>query len=202
MSAHWFDRLARIRAASSPARVGGSGELTRRDALTRAGAATLSLGALGALGAIPPAVAATPAAPTIRARDAQLAACGACNKRTDKNANAGTRRIAAEFLKSVPTPAVGAAAASWIIQMIVNEAARYSGLRGCANGPCNPQSYSPAPSATPATEVETGAPICPGGTHDCGVIPGSTTHYCCFGSDVCCNGTCCIEDVGCACAPS
>jgi hypothetical protein len=60
---------------------------------------------------------------------------------------------------------------------------------------------SPAPSATPATDVETGAAICGEGTHDCGTVPGSTSHYCCFGSDLCCSGTCCVIEVGCACAP-
>lgn len=200
MGAHWFDRLARVRAASSPPGIGGSAELTRRDALARAGAATLGLGALGAFGALPVAASAT-RRPTARAADAQLAACGACNKANDKEANAKEGRIAAEFLRSAPTPAVGLAAANWILSVIGAEAGRYAGLRGCANGVCNPQSYNPAPSATPATEVETGAPMCPDGTHDCGAIPGSTDHYCCFGSDVCCHGTCCIAEVGCACAP-
>jgi hypothetical protein len=136
------------------------------------------------------------------ALDAQLTACGECTKKLDKAARETRGEAAIEFFKHAATPAIGLGAANFVIKLIAIEAENYRLLRGCVNGVCNPQSYSPAPIATPATEVETGAPICPGGTHDCGVIPGSTTHYCCFGSDVCCNGTCCIEDVGCACAPS
>jgi hypothetical protein len=132
--------------------------------------------------------------------DGQLAACGKCTKVNDEASNKADRVFLGQFLKYAPTPAVGVAAVGLLFSVIGVEVGRYQSLRECADGVCNPQSMSPAPSATPATEVETGAPICPGGTHDCGVSPGLTTHYCCFGTDVCCNGTCCIADVGCACA--
>lgn len=201
MGAHWFDRLARIHAASSQAGVGGSAGLTRRDALARAGAGTLGLGALGAFGALPVAASATPR-PASQALDGLPAACGECNNEANKSRNKLARRNDRTFLRYVPTPAAGLAAFVWAVNSIANEAGRSSELRECAAGVCNPQSYQPAPSANPATEAETGAVLCPGDTHDCGAIPGSTTHYCCFGSDVCCNGTCCIAEVGCACAPS
>jgi hypothetical protein len=197
VGAHWFDRLARTRAASSqPA---GSAELTRRDALARAGAATLGLSALGAL---PVAASASPrTAP--RAHAAQLAACGACTKDADKQANHQDREGAKYALISNVIPGAAALGSIFAVSVwIGSEARRYYDLRKCADGVCNPQSMNPTPSANPATDVNTGAAICPGGTHDCGAIPGSTTHYCCFGDDVCCNGTCCIADVGCACAPS
>ena len=201
MGAHWFDRLARIHPASSRAGVGGGAGLTRRDALARAGAATLGLGALGAFGALPVAASATPRRDSL-ALAGQPAACGECNNEVNKFRNKLAHGLDRSFLKrGAPTPAAGLAAFVWAVNSIVNEAARSSELRECAAGVCNPQAMSPAPSANPATDVESGAPVCPGGTHDCGAIPGSTSHYCCFGSDVCCNGTCCIADVGCACAP-
>jgi hypothetical protein len=198
VSAHWFDRLARSRAVSSQAGIAGSAGLTRRDALARAGAATLGLGALGAFGALPAAASATTPAPA-RASDAQLAACGKCNKSNDETVNQIESEISAEFLKHAATPAVGLGAFYFVAKFVGAEARRYGGLRKCAKGVCNPQSMSPAPSATPATEVETGAPICPDGTHNCGEAPGSKAPYCCFGTDLCCNGTCCIAEVGCAC---
>jgi hypothetical protein len=199
VSAHWFDRLARSRAVSSQAGIAGSAGLTRRDALARAGAATLGLGALGAFGALPADASATTPAPA-RASDAQLAACGKCTKENDETANRVNRSVSAEFLQRVATPSeVGIGGVVYILELVTSEALRYAGLRKCAAGVCNPQSMSPAPSATPATEVETGAPICPDGTHNCGEAPGSKVPYCCFGTDLCCNGTCCIAEVGCAC---
>jgi hypothetical protein len=203
VGAHWFDRLARVQAASSRAGVGESAGLTRRDALTRAGAGTLGFGALGFLGAVPATASATPgpARPTSRALAGLPAACGECNKEANKFRNKLAHKIDNNLYRAAPTPAVAAAAFVWAIASITNEAARSSELRECSTGACNPQSYLPAPSANPATEAETGAVLCPGDTHDCGTIPGSTSHYCCFGSDVCCHGTCCIAEVGCACAP-
>ncbi len=198
---HWFDRLARTRATSAAPAIGGSAELTRRDALARAGAATLGLGVLGAFGALPVAASATPR-PASLALAGQSAACGECNKAVNKERNAEARRNDRAFLRfGAPTPGVGFAAFVWAWNSIVNETARSSELRECAKGVCNPQAMSPAASATPATDVETGAPACPPGTRDCGEAPGTGSHYCCFGNDVCCNGTCCIADVGCACAP-
>jgi len=106
-----------------------------------------------------------------------------------------------EFQKTAYTLAAGLGAFLFVVEAITIEVGRYVGLRDCAKGVCNPQSYQPGPSATPATDVETGAPSCPPGTSDCGEAPGTGSHYCCFGNDVCCSGTCCIADVGCACAP-
>ncbi|HTT95469.1 MAG TPA: hypothetical protein VMF55_12405 [Solirubrobacterales bacterium] len=201
MGTHWFDRLARTRAAASQPVVGGSEELTRRDALARAGAATLSLGAIGALGAFPAAAAATPRTGT-RARDnTRLVECRRCRQESHERAIKSLDHIGFEFAKSVFTPAVGVTMLIYIAQLVGTELGHYSSLQDCVKGVCNPQSYKPAPSATPATEVETGAPICPPGTRDCGEAPGTGNHYCCFGTDMCCNGTCCIADVGCACAP-
>jgi hypothetical protein len=198
---HWFDRLARIHAASSQAGVEGSAGLTRRDALTRAGAGTLSLGALGAFGALPVAASATPR-PASRALDGLPAACAECNKEANKFRNKLKRHFDKTLRLGALSPAAPLSVFVWAVENIANEAGRAAELRECAAGACNPQSYQPAPSANPATEAGTGAVLCPGDTHDCGAIPGSTTHYCCFGSDVCCNGTCCIAEVGCACAPS
>jgi hypothetical protein len=118
----------------------------------------------------------------------------------NKARNKLARRIDRAFLRSAATPAAGSAAFVWALSSISNEAGRSRELGECAAGVCNPQAMSPAPSATPATDVETGAAICAEGTHDCGPAPGSTEHYCCFGTDMCCNGTCCIAVVGCACA--
>lgn len=207
MGVHWFDRLARIHAASSPAGVGGSDGLTRRDALTRAGAGTLGLGALGVFGVLPAAASATSspaprARPASRALDGLPAACVECNNEKNKFRNRLRRHFDKSLRLGAITPAAPLVVFVWAVENIANEAGRAAELRECAAGVCNPQSYQPSPSANPATEAGTGAVLCPGGTHDCGAIPGSTTHYCCFGTDVCCNGTCCIEEVGCACAPS
>ncbi len=202
MGTHWFDRLAKARAASSRAGVGEGGGLTRRDALARAGVATLGLSSVGALGGLPAATAAAPRTGTgTREREnIRISACHECRERAHATAIKSFEQDAVQFAKTAITPAAGFATLYYFVQVVGTEVGHYERLQRCGNGVCNPQSYKPGPSATPAEEVETGASICPPGTHDCGKNPATNTNYCCFGTDICCNGTCCIMDVGCACA--
>lgn len=81
---------------------------------------------------------------------------------------------------------------------IVNEAAYANDLGKCSGGVCDPAAMHPAPITHPVDGDDSDAPpLCPPGTHGCPLGPNGA--YCCYGTDICCGGICCIVEVGCAC---
>lgn len=191
MAGHWFDSLARRHSRSVEATPDETARITRRTALARAGGAALALTALGPL--VPDAAAR--GRPAYRSNAVQSAACTACvqdARRVYRRSREGLRLNSPSTLLLIGQLAVAGL-------LVGVEYGYFSSLSNCSRTVCDPQAMSPAASANPAIDPATGEPVCPGGTHDCGPIPGTGAHYCCFGSDLCCGGTCCIQEVGCAC---
>ena len=198
---HWFDRLATRSVADSEG--GEEVQLTRRQAVRAAAAAVAGVGAAGLLGG--------PLA-------GQASAIAGGNSRECKcwdKAGRINSRANAILGKSIGSAAVTPAGGIVLLAGLIGTSAAYLGqVVNCGLCKDDPPLKPPPPKLQPCTQrggvrlrgdpcggpgvggAEMGSG-CSGGTTSCPTPGGGD--LCCFGSDVCCSGCCCIAEVGCGC---
>jgi hypothetical protein len=184
---HWFDRLSRSGISPDPG-------LTRREAVARIGAASLSLSVLGLAAA--PSQAAPPRTYLGHA-SSQSDACQGCIDACSGAIRDTMAEIGKQFLRP-DYYLFPASAAATSIQILSADITYRHELANCAETVCNRSATKPQPNAPPDPQKPEENGGCPPGTHKCAGA------LCCYGSDICCTNsdgtpTCCIVDVGCAC---
>ena len=195
---HWFDRLATWSAQDSD---DGEELLTRRQAVRAAAGAAAGVGAAGLLGG--PLV---EQALAIAGGDSPQCQCWDKAIRINAAAN---RSIIRGFGGTIITPAGGILVS---VALLSTTAAMVGQVVHCGLCKDNPPLEPPPPDREPCTQRggrrlrgdqcggSPGAEVgsgCGPGTSSC-PSPGGGD-LCCFGSDICCSGCCCVAEVGCGC---
>jgi len=196
---HWFDRLASWSAEDRDD--GEELRLTRRQAVR---SAATGAGAVGLLGL---------GSPLIGRALADNAGNCACQRAQRKDNHRVMHNLRQEFLDNTGTYIlVPAASAIFLGALIAISLENTSALMRCGSCESQVPLKPPPPDREPCTQrggVRLRGAQCggsPGAEVGSGCGPGTSScpspgggDLCCFGSDICCSGCCCVAEVGCGC---